>query len=123
MQTPHQLAPSCQRSGVLSNLEKCCQMLKMSLVNTVLGLAPIGVCFITPRDAGSECLNSGCVAVCRNRVLFLRALYRGAPVHAVQTFYTLFHGTPSGHNLDCFFPCAIVSCSVSCSLLMQNSQF
>lgn len=37
MQTPQQLAPSCQRSGVLSNLEKYCQMLKMSLVNTVLG--------------------------------------------------------------------------------------
>lgn len=37
MQTPHQLAPSWQRSGVLSNLEKYSQMLKMSLVNIVLG--------------------------------------------------------------------------------------
>ena len=37
MQTPQQLVPSCQRSGVLSNLEKYCQTLKMSLVNTVLG--------------------------------------------------------------------------------------
>ena len=37
MQTPHQLVPSCQRSGVLPNLEKYRHMLKMSLVNIVLG--------------------------------------------------------------------------------------